>query len=174
MKWTFSCQILQFHIEGKADEDWTPEDSGAVTVASEVNYTQLPLPLSLTPSATLVTQTQRTFNNPMRSWMVTPSGAFNGFLGLASRVVTAFTPNRRVEFLQPTGSANPPTTTVAERIHGPAVSQAVGASGVSNIRAFGARPKILSFASQPIIIAQSTSPPMSMNTWAATIVPTAE
>ena len=79
-----SSQILQTHIESQADEDWIAEDSGTVAVTSEANPTQSPPPLSLMPNATLLTLTQRTFMNPMPGWMVTPSGAFNGFRGLAS------------------------------------------------------------------------------------------
>ena len=92
-----SSQILQTQIESQADEDWIAEDSGAVTVTSEANPSQLPPPLSLTQNATPSTPTQRTFMNPMRGWMATPSGAFNGFRGLASRAVRAFIPTFRQE-----------------------------------------------------------------------------
>ena len=99
--------------------------------------------------------------NPMRGWMATPSGAFNGFRGLASRAVRAFTPTfapiRKMDVVHPTGPVDSATITVAEQAHGPAVSQAVVAHGFSDPRVFGAVPKTLSFASQPVINAQPTS-----------------
>ena len=145
---------------------------------SEAHPSQLPPPVSLTPNATPSTPTQRTFMNPMRGWMATPSGAFNGFRGLASRAVRAFTPtftpSRKIGVLQPTGPVDSATIMVAEQAHGPAVSQAVVANGVSDPRAFGVRPKTLSFASQPVIIAQPTSLPTFMRAAAETMVTTTD